>query len=137
MQEGFYRKIIDGKLQCKDCREWKPLNNFQRHTQKGKSRHGSYCKACKRARGILDQAQARYGLSADEFKALTEAYPACAICGDVTLLCIDHNHKTGKVRGRLCKSCNTAIGLLTEDKFLLDSAKSYLTRFERFGILDS
>lgn len=28
---------------------------------------------------------------------------------------IDHNHKTGKVRGILCSACNRAIGLLKED----------------------
>jgi len=29
--------------------------------------------------------------------------------------CIDHNHSTGEVRGVLCNSCNSALGLLEED----------------------
>lgn len=39
---------------------------------------------------------------------------------------IDHNHKTGKVRGILCQPCNTAIGLLKEKEGSLHNALIYL-----------
>ena len=41
-------------------------------------------------------------------------------------LVIDHNHKTGKVRGLLCGSCNTGIGLLKDSPDVLDAAIEYL-----------
>lgn len=41
-------------------------------------------------------------------------------------LCIDHNHKTGKVRGLLCNNCNCGISTFKESKKLLIKAKKYL-----------
>lgn len=39
---------------------------------------------------------------------------------------IDHNHSTSVVRGLLCDNCNTAIGLLHEDKETFIKAVKYL-----------
>jgi Recombination endonuclease VII len=46
-------------------------------------------------------------------------------------LCADHNHVTGKVRGALCSSCNTAIGKLKVDEKGIDlllAAISYIKK---------
>lgn len=40
--------------------------------------------------------------------------------------CIDHNHKTGKVRGVLCHSCNTGLGYFYDNPAFLKSAIDYL-----------
>ena len=39
---------------------------------------------------------------------------------------IDHNHTTGKVRGVLCSTCNTGIGLFKENQAYMSQAISYL-----------
>lgn len=52
----------------------------------------------------------------------------CEICDGVRLLGVDHNHKTGKVRGLLCRSCNSGIGQLKDSIELLVSAVEYLRR---------
>lgn len=49
----------------------------------------------------------------------------CAICGDKAT-CIDHCHKTGKVRAALCKSCNVGIGYFRDNPALLRSSAEYL-----------
>ena len=58
----------------------------------------------------------------------------CAICnkpefntrgGIIRHLSIDHDHKTGKIRGLLCFKCNTKLGIL-EDKDFAKKAKKYL-----------
>jgi Recombination endonuclease VII len=41
---------------------------------------------------------------------------------------VDHCHKTGAIRGLLCRSCNQAIGLLKDDPRLLRAAIRYLKK---------
>lgn len=55
-----------------------------------------------------------YGLSVEDFDELLQKQGGvCAICNRVhkssRRLCVDHNHKTGKVRGLLCNNCNQII----------------------------
>ena len=62
---------------------------------------------------------------------LTEQNNQCAICGeepdpDGRYLAVDHCHSTGRIRGLLCSNCNTAIGLLYDNKVLLQNAINYL-----------
>lgn len=59
----------------------------------------------------------------------------CAICyrcqtTDARRLAIDHCHKTDKIRGLICQSCNTALGLLQESTSVVSSALSYLQKAE-------
>ena len=61
----------------------------------------------------------------------------CAICGiSITLIsntnhsaCIDHCHKTNKIRGALCRKCNSGIGLLNDDINLLQNSINYLKKY--------
>jgi len=41
-------------------------------------------------------------------------------------LAVDHCHDTNKVRGLLCKNCNTAIGLLKENLETMTKALEYV-----------
>ena len=53
----------------------------------------------------------------------------CAIChGDITLstVHIDHDHKTGYVRGALCGHCNKGLGFFRDSLDNLANAKKYL-----------
>lgn len=56
---------------------------------------------------------------------------ACACCGDVARLVVDHDHKTGKVRALLCNYCNSAIGFLRDDPERAISAAEYLAKHQR------
>jgi hypothetical protein len=75
----------------------------------------------------------KYGLEPEDFNALLLFQGRkCGLCGTRRpgtkhgQWCVDHDHKTGKVRGLLCKRCNSAIGLLDDDLGRVDKAKSYL-----------
>jgi hypothetical protein len=56
----------------------------------------------------------------------------CPICAKRTIagvtcdIVLDHNHKTGKVRGWICDSCNTGIGRFKDDIELLKRAMKFL-----------
>jgi hypothetical protein len=68
----------------------------------------------------------RYGITLEQFQALTVSQKGqCAICQRVQLLTVDHCHRTGSIRGLLCRYCNSRIGFL-ENTALLARARDYL-----------
>ena len=81
------------------------------------------------------QLKFKYGISIEEFNRLLKIQKGkCKICNrfpKITkahpTLTVDHCHQTGKVRGLLCRSCNTALGLFYEDKTSITNALKYLT----------
>lgn len=78
-----------------------------------------------------------YSMTPTEFNALWDSQDGrCAVC-KVPLeprgrtkksAAVDHNHATGKVRGILCRGCNTGIGNLRDDPEILTAAVEYLVR---------
>lgn len=75
-----------------------------------------------------DRRLAKYGLTWEEWKQMLERQGnACAICGDrQSELVIDHNHKSGKVRGLLCSNCNSGLGMFKDNRHALRTALLYL-----------
>lgn len=70
----------------------------------------------------------KYGISIDEYeKMLASRDGMCWICGEEpNPPCIDHDHKTDRIRGILCKGCNTAIGRMKDNPERLRAAAAYL-----------
>ena len=80
------------------------------------------------------------GFTAEEYQQKwLEQNGVCAICkkperflsanGNIRKLAGDHNHSTGKHRGLLCGMCNTALGKFDDNILILESAISYLKRW--------
>lgn len=73
----------------------------------------------------------KYGMTKEDYDALLSAQDGgCAGCGRKPKgdkrLSVDHNHRTGKVRGLLDTRCNQLIGYLHEDADLLHDLAEYL-----------
>lgn len=78
-----------------------------------------------------------YNLSLEEYNNILKLQGGvCAICkkqetriikGTIASLCVDHNHKTGKVRGLLCYHCNVGLGIFRDGR-LLKRAIKYINR---------
>jgi len=133
---------------CTGCQQDKNLNDFSLHAG-FKDGHNSKCKQCKnkRAKEYFNDNRKelrakhknynkirrykKYNLSLEEFNLLlTKSQNACQICKRKEDLCIDHCHKTNKVRGILCKNCNTGIGMLQDDIEVLSKSIAYLEMAE-------
>lgn len=58
----------------------------------------------------------RYGITLADYDAMLKAQGGgCAICAKPPgkrRLAVDHDHKTGRIRGLLCSGCNTTLGWL-------------------------
>lgn len=73
-----------------------------------------------------------YGMGAIDWLNLAEHQGwACPPCGRSFTMkrrpCVDHDHRTGLVRGLLCPGCNLALGYLHEDVGWLTRAATYLS----------
>jgi hypothetical protein len=103
---------------CTKCDETKPLNEF--HVSKNyKLGHRAMCIVCERVYRKHWNRACLYGVSRDEFEELVAKQNGrCAICDGPPLegesLCVDHDHRTSKVRGLLCKGCNVGLGRSTQ-----------------------
>ena len=83
----------------------------------------------------------RFNLTHDDYLAMQEAQNGvCAICGNpetmhnqygIVPLAIDHDHKTGEVRGLLCSRCNRYLSIVEDGRygFTIDAALAYLERY--------
>jgi Recombination endonuclease VII. len=72
-----------------------------------------------------------YGLKPGEYgKLYLTQGGTCAICrratGATRALAVDHDHKTGLVRGLLCSPCNKLLGHLRDDVELARGIVTYL-----------
>lgn len=80
----------------------------------------------------LARTHRRYGMTWQELMTLREQNGTCGICDTDAWGSrgpnIDHDHKTGRIRGVLCSSCNTGLGCFQDDPTRLRSAADYLER---------
>jgi hypothetical protein len=79
-----------------------------------------------------------YGITGIIYEQMLEQQEfVCAICkqeekainpntGYPFPLSIDHNHKTNKVRGLLCKHCNLVLGQIEKNPNIVESCLKYL-----------
>lgn len=120
---------------CARCKRDLPLAKFSRQ-RGGRFGRLSACSECKRAEGVAVKETGRwqswtpegqrkyklqkiYGISPGEYDSLlSKQKGGCALCGvtapgskqSVKYLMVDHDHKTGQIRGLLCAPCNMWLG---------------------------
>lgn len=76
------------------------------------------------------QSLKRYGLTVEQYEAMEDAIDGvCPICTWSERLVVDHCHGTGKVRGLICRNCNSALGLMRESRALLRAAQYLIEHY--------
>lgn len=116
---------------CKPCNRERASEWRRRHPERARAHVEAWCERNPdRARAHRRNKQIRrYGIEPTEYQVLLDAQEGkCAICGGAPdgVLAIDHDHETGRVRGLLCRGCNTGIGQLGDNPDLLRVAADYL-----------
>lgn len=91
------------------------------------------CRTCQHEWSRRGFRQKLYGLTLEQYEfLLSDQGGRCAICGSTensgVALGVDHDHRSGVVRGLLCDPCNIGIGGLREDPTLLAAAIAYVQR---------
>ena len=78
------------------------------------------------------QLKRNFGISDKEYKELFDSQNGkCKICGIPQNelnknLCVDHCHKSNKIRGLLCRKCNAGLGIFKDNIDIINSALKYL-----------
>lgn len=94
------------------------------------AKNKDYVKQLKKNNALLKL----YGITLDEYKLRVQSQQGlCKICkssnskrATMPDLVVDHDHKTGKIRGLLCSPCNVAIGMLGDSEERLLNVLEYL-----------
>lgn len=115
-----------GERWCSGCQSFIPLFYVQ----------GSRCKACSSQAAHASHVQRTYDLSPEEYQALLDWQGGrCYVCRKtprVRRLAVDHDHRTGLVRGLLCSNdewgCNVLLAQVLNDA---DSARRLVEYVER------
>lgn len=137
--------ISEDRKVCTKCHVLKPFSDFCRD-RANKTGHHTRCKSCEIVRVAewrranpewsppysRERLMNRYGITLAIYDEMFETQNGCcAICGESCMtgqaLSVDHDHKTGEVRGLLCKRCNFGIGYLRDSPELLKAAAEYLS----------
>lgn len=70
--------------------------------------------------------KSNYGITVEQREIMRKNQKdKCAVCSKKKTLCIDHNHKTGKVRALVCRKCNTLLSAF-DDKHLFRRMINYV-----------
>jgi len=87
-------------------------------------------KPSSKAKKRNNQLQKEFGMTLEQYNALLlQQGGACKICRSKNAgkeLAVDHDHRTGKVRGLLCSGCNLGLGNFRDDPESLRLASIYL-----------
>ena len=145
LSEFYNYKSLNGKYHssCKECcRE--SSSNWGRKNRKHKTLNERRRRA---ANPMIDKEAPlkKLGLTFEDYQRMLKIQNGvCKICGKpekvkrkgkFKRLAIDHNHKTGHLRGLLCSKCNMLIGLAQENIHILEEAIKYLKYGRIHGIM--
>lgn len=125
--------------QCITCGSSYPIDKFTKN-RTAKSGYGSKCLSCeairsqgKRRKNPASareaQLRSRYGITSGVYLDLAIGQGnRCKLClkTNEVPLHVDHCHKSGNIRGLLCRPCNTALGMFQDNIEVLARAIRYL-----------
>lgn len=148
-------RTVEGREYTR-CGSFKPWNEFPKMSQSSTG-HRPDCKPChvkssiehRNERRLADpvawdqrrseiQLKSHHGLTMDQYEEMLKLQNyVCAICGSPDSrikrksprpLVVDHDHKTGEIRGLLCDPCNVGLARFDDDSERMIVAAAYLSQ---------
>ena len=142
LMEFYRRKIsLDGHVsECKNCHNIMKHKYHDSHKEERKVYMAKYYNDHKEERAIWRannkeqirawKLQKKYNLTIEEEREMAENQDhRCLICLSTLPLYVDHCHKTGKVRGLLCRDCNFTLGRVGDSIPILLNSIKYLEKY--------
>lgn len=127
-KDGYVRKTDILKAHCVECYRAKEIEKYHKLSEEKKKERRKRNKANTFEYRQQYRLKRQYGLTTEEFSGMIlEQNSLCKICKEhMDTPQVDHCHTTGKVRGLLCRNCNTSLGLLKENPETLRSMIQYI-----------
>jgi hypothetical protein len=134
---------------CSKCKKRYPATTeYFSKRKNGKKGLDSWCKNCHRIKSKKLHIRKTYGITFEELKErMKKQNNQCLICKrefkdlseigryNISYPRIDHNHKTGEIRGILCDYCNRMLlGAVDDNIFILVNAIKYLKKHKRLFV---
>lgn len=151
--DGFYpssSRPSGRSYHCRECNSIKTREWREKNAEKNRARILKWKRENpRRWNEIRNRAhyKTHYGMTLEGYGLLFEQQGGqCAICGTdnpginprtkrrMVAFCVDHDHKTGAIRGLLCLGCNLALGHVECNRAFLDGAGAYLKRHGCVGV---
>ena len=122
---------------CSKCNKEKSIDSFYKNVR---AKYGYYtkCKECyrsyrkewwkKRSKELGHWPFKAHYLNKKYKLTVTDIPNICEVCFSNIRICVDHCHKTNKVRGYLCNNCNVTLGKVKEDPKILRKLAEYLEK---------
>lgn len=109
-------------------KKWRLRNlEYQRKAEK-KRKEKYFSNPIFKERERLRKNAKRRGVTVEQYIALEKE--SCGVCGKrykgVRSMVVDHCHRSGVVRGTLCRKCNAGIGMFNDDPDLLYKAAEWV-----------
>ncbi len=131
-EDPEYRKSMQGRSRRFHAAHKEEISERKRRRYATDPEYRAKCLASQAKGRRANLLKFRYGISLLEYELrLALQNGVCAICKKKPkgLLSVDHCHLTGKVRGLLCKKCNSALGFYEDDPNLAQAGADYLRVF--------
>ena len=142
----FYKRSGSKSLHsaCKDCEKNMAKKWYQKNPGYAKSKAKKWreehpekvaiYREGNRLKSYMGEVKRKYGLSENGFKEMLQSQnEKCLICEShfawnkrSNTPHVDHCHASGKVRGLLCRRCNSSLGYFNDNPALFESAANYL-----------
>lgn len=133
--KNYYCKMCDNIRSREYFRNNRELKRaYQaKYREKNREKIRETCRG-KYEQSYIQQVKSKYGISAEDYyNILDHQRDSCLVCLKLFTYDsksnkphIDHDHKTGKVRGILCNHCNAALGQARDSIPILKNMIKYI-----------